>query len=115
MRVYLYTIRPTAVNLAWAIDRMLAVIRKTDTKDNIEEFIDIIEKEALTIHEEDATMCHNMGEYGYPLISKCSGLLTHCNAGCLATGGIGTATALFVCKYYRRTSRNVYVRCLCWY
>lgn len=81
---YLATSRPTAVNLFWAIDRMRAL----DTDDPA-----TLLAEARTIHEEDAAMCEAIGRHAVSLITDGAGVLTHCNAGALATGGIGTATA----------------------
>ncbi|MDF7825844.1 S-methyl-5-thioribose-1-phosphate isomerase [Pontiellaceae bacterium B12227] len=72
--------RPTAVNLFWALDRCR-------NKENMEELI----QEALAILEEDIQMCQAIGRHGAPLIEEGMGLLTHCNAGALATGDFGTA------------------------
>jgi methylthioribose-1-phosphate isomerase len=81
---YLTTSRPTAVNLFSAIERM-----KSLTTDNPEHLL----REAKAIHAEDASMCEAIGRHTLPLIQHDMGILTHCNAGALATGGIGTATA----------------------
>ncbi len=81
---YLATSRPTAVNLFWAIERMKLL--------GSEKPADLL-AEAKAIHEEDARMCRAIGEHGVDLIGDGAGVLTHCNAGALATGGIGTATA----------------------
>ena len=76
--------RPTAVNLFWALDRMRAMGSEDP---------DALLAEARRIHAEDAAMCEAIGRFGLPLIDAGGGVLTHCNAGVLATGGIGTATA----------------------
>ncbi len=76
--------RPTAVNLFWAIDRL----KRLDTTDP-----ERLLAEAKRIHAEDRAMCRAIGEHGLGLIPEGGGVLTHCNAGALATGGIGTATA----------------------
>ena len=81
---YLATSRPTAVNLFWALERM-----KRLGSDDPRKLLD----EARAIHAEDAAMCHAIGHHALKLIREGSGVLTHCNAGSLATGGIGTATA----------------------
>lgn len=81
---HLATSRPTAVNLFWALGR----IRDLNTSDP-----QTILDEAIRIHEEDARMCLAIGETAAELIPEAGGVLTHCNAGALATGGIGTATA----------------------
>jgi len=79
--------RPTAVNLSWAIDKMRGYIKAMDSK-NPEALL--IEK-ALAIHEEDIAANRAIGDHGASLIKQNSGIITHCNAGALATGGYGTA------------------------
>ena len=80
--------RPTAVNLFWAIDRMLNELRKGK---NIAEIKEIAIKEALKIMEEDIETNKKISAYGATLIEDGDGILTHCNAGALATAGYGTA------------------------
>lgn len=82
--------RPTAVNLGWAIDRMLA---KVQGLTDLAEIVESLTSEAQAIHEEDARMCRAIGEAGAELIDDGARVMTHCNAGALATGGIGTALA----------------------
>ncbi|EKD27209.1 MAG: hypothetical protein ACD_79C00807G0001, partial [uncultured bacterium] len=91
---YLKSSRPTAVNLFWAIDRMLAKSAKFQGS-NISEYKNILLQEAKAIHEEDKIMCDAIGKSGVSLIKNGMRALTHCNAGCLATGGSGTALAVF--------------------
>ena len=79
--------RPTAVNLSWAVRRVLDVGRRGG--DIREEIL----REARAIDDEDVKLCLGIGKYAAPLIRKNQGVLTHCNAGALATAGIGTATA----------------------
>lgn len=87
---YLGTSRPTAVNLFWAIDRMKGL----GTGD-----VEALLEEARLIEAEDVAMCRAIGEHGADLIGEGDGVLTHCNAGALATAGIGTATApMYVAK-----------------
>ena len=83
--------RPTAVNLPWAIDRMLR--RSSAVGDDPREIVAALRDEASAILEEDRAMCRRIGEHGLPLIPDGARILTHCNAGALATGGIGTALA----------------------
>ena len=83
--------RPTAVNLPWAIDRMLLRSRATDSSPA--EVLAILRAEATAIRDEDRAMCDRIGAYGLPLIPDGARVLTHCNAGALATAGIGTALA----------------------
>ncbi|MBI5868532.1 MAG: S-methyl-5-thioribose-1-phosphate isomerase [candidate division Zixibacteria bacterium] len=82
--------RPTAINLAWAIDRMMRVAN-TSTPLERRVLRSMLEREAITIHEEDAAMCRKIGEHGAALLRDGMTILTHCNAGALATAGIGTA------------------------
>ena len=83
--------RPTAVNLPWAIDRMLASVR--DGTRAPHEALELLREEATSIRDEDRAMCERIGEHGLPLIPDGARVLTHCNAGALATAGIGTALA----------------------
>jgi len=83
--------RPTAVNLPWAIDRMLRVAERVE--DSPQGIVDALRREASQIRDEDRAMCQRIGEHGLPLVPDGSRVLTHCNAGALATAGIGTALA----------------------
>ncbi len=91
----LKTSRPTAVNLFWAIDRMKNFARKLK-KDNTdkEQFLAKLLDEAKAINEEDIRMCFAIGRNGSHLIKSGEGVLTHCNAGSLATSYFGTALAV---------------------
>ncbi len=84
--------RPTAANLTWAIDRLLARAKQAANASN-EELWAVLRDEGLAILEEDRAMCRGIGEHGLALLSDGATLLTHCNTGALATGGIGTAMA----------------------
>ena len=79
--------RPTAINLFWAIERMRQRISGIVSSSPVAELLE----EAVAIHEEDVAANRKMGELGAALITANSGVLTHCNAGALATGGYGTA------------------------
>jgi methylthioribose-1-phosphate isomerase len=83
--------RPTAANLGWALDRMLGVARGADDMDV--SLIERLRREATDILDEDCAMCRQIGEHGATLIPDDARVLTHCNTGALATGGIGTALA----------------------
>jgi len=83
--------RPTAVNLVWAVDRMLA--QTAHAAGDNRGTIDALRTEAQAILDEDRAMCQRIGENGLPLFPDGSRVLTHCNAGALATAGIGTALA----------------------
>lgn len=89
---YLDSSRPTAVNLSWALNRMDEVCRNNKDKP-LSEIREILHKEAVAIREEDIWVCKTIGEYGLSLVKPGDGLLTHCNAGKLATVKYGTATA----------------------
>jgi methylthioribose-1-phosphate isomerase len=89
---YLASSRPTAVNLFWALDRMEKVV--LDNKDkSVVELKTLLHDEAVAIKEEDVWVCKSIGEYGLSLIKDGDGILTHCNAGQLATAKYGTALA----------------------
>ncbi len=89
---YLASARPTAVNLAWAVERMRSVAHEMKNHAP-EQIIEALTEEALLIHNEDRDLCQKIGQHGMKLIRSGSTVLTHCNAGALATGGIGTALA----------------------
>lgn len=82
--------RPTAVNLFWAIDRMLGVARAHAQRPPAE-LKAALRREATAIYEEDVAMNRRIGAFGEPLIRDGANILTHCNAGAIATGGYGTA------------------------
>ena len=91
---YLANSRPTAVNLFWAINRVITKAKNlADLKLSIPEIKNRLLAEALTILEEDMVMCRKIGENGLPLLKKKKAILTHCNAGGLATSELGTALA----------------------
>ncbi|WP_028845813.1 S-methyl-5-thioribose-1-phosphate isomerase [Thermodesulfatator atlanticus] len=81
--------RPTAVNLAWAVDRLIKVAQSEDL--SVDDIVSRLRQEALKIWEEDIEANKAMGRLGAKLIPAKASVLTHCNAGALATGGYGTA------------------------
>ena len=85
--------RPTAVNLFWALERMRNVAEKNRSEEP-ERLSQLLLNEAISIHEEDKLMCEKIGEFGASLLKNGDTVLTHCNAGALATGGIGTALGI---------------------
>ena len=89
---YLATSRPTAVNLFWALNRMERVVDENQDK-TVAELKDLLHDEAVRIHDEDIEVCRKIGTYALELVKPGDGLLTHCNAGQLATVKYGTATA----------------------
>jgi methylthioribose-1-phosphate isomerase len=84
-------VRPTAVNLPWAMERMCRIGRSTPGE--APEILSALREEATRILEEDRAMCRRIGENALELIPSTASVLTHCNAGALATGGMGTALA----------------------
>ncbi|MFO0773375.1 MAG: S-methyl-5-thioribose-1-phosphate isomerase [Nitrospiraceae bacterium] len=82
--------RPTAVNLRWALTRMLALADASVGR-SVADIQVLLETESQVILEEDIAMCRAMGRHGAALLSDGQTVLTHCNAGALATGGYGTA------------------------
>ncbi len=99
--------RPTAANLAWAVDRVAAVAARMEDA-RVADLWQALEQEAKAIHEEDREMCRRIGEHGLTLLRDGSTMLTHCNTGALATGGIGTALA----PVYLAAERGMKVRVL---
>ena len=87
---YLNSSRPTAVNLSWALKRMLHKAETSSDK-SVCEIKEILLKEAGLIKKEDTDVCFKIGENALGLLNKGMGLLTHCNAGQLATSRYGTA------------------------
>jgi methylthioribose-1-phosphate isomerase len=88
---HLETSRPTAVNLFWALNRMEQ--RLASRYDSVAQLLCALKTEADAIRNEDARMCHAIGEHALSLLRRGWGLLTHCNAGALATSELGTALA----------------------
>lgn len=87
---YLNSSRPTAVNLSWALNRMERTFLSNREK-NVPEVVEILKQEAKKIQQEDIEMCRKISEYGLSLLKDGDGVLTHCNAGPLATSKYGTA------------------------
>ncbi|MCE5269891.1 S-methyl-5-thioribose-1-phosphate isomerase [bacterium] len=85
--------RPTAVNLSWAVERMRRLALSLAPKASPAGTIEALEREALELFEEDRRLCRSIGEHGAALLPDGARVLTHCNAGALATAGIGTALA----------------------
>ncbi|MBQ8974301.1 MAG: S-methyl-5-thioribose-1-phosphate isomerase [Oscillospiraceae bacterium] len=89
MKEYLNSSRPTAVNLSWALNRMEAVVTANSDLP-VREIVKLLEAECRAIHQEDIEMCRAISEYGLSLLRDGDGVLTHCNAGPLATSRYGT-------------------------
>ncbi len=97
--------RPTAVNLFWALDR---VIRVAESSGSVDEIRRKVVEEALKIAEEDVKVNRKIGEHGARLIGDGDRILTHCNAGALATAGYGTALGVIRTAYSQGKKIMVY-------
>lgn len=98
--------RPTAKNLFYALDRMVKVFEENEEKD-FAEIEDMLLREADAIFDEDVEMCNRIGVNGADLIGEEMKILTHCNAGELATGGIGTALGIIYTA--KKMGKDVFV------
>ncbi len=87
---YLNSSRPTAVNLHWAIQKQLEILKSNKDKTNAQ-IIDLLIENAIKLENEDIEINKKIGEFGSSIIPKGATILTHCNAGALATVGYGTA------------------------
>src|SRR5947199_3038335 len=84
--------RPTAVNLFWAIERMKRAFAKAiEAGESVDQIKARLDREAQAIHDEDVASCRAMGAFGADVVPADARILTHCNAGALATAGYGTA------------------------
>ena len=108
MDSYLRTSRPTAVNLFWALDRMKKKYAQIFRINNHEDTLFALLEEAKAIEQEDISMCKAMGNSGAKLITEGSGVLTHCNAGALATSAYGTALAVIYSAFENGVGFHVF-------
>ena len=97
--------RPTAVNLRWAVGEMLDAA-KTHLKDDRAEVLEALYSKAVDIHEDDIAKCTAISEYGLSLLKDGDGVLTHCNAGPLATSRYGTGQGPFLLA----AERGIHIR-----
>lgn len=104
---YLDSSRPTAVNLSWALRRVVSAVEASGAADAAGMF-DVVVATAEEIHREDIELCRSIGEHGVSLISEGMGVLTHCNAGRLATSDYGTATAPMYLAHEKGVRFSVY-------
>ncbi len=114
---YLASSRPTAVNLFWALNRMDDTVQKNKDK-SVSEIKEILYQEAQDIRDEDVQISRNIGEIGYGLLKdlkedgKELGIMTHCNAGTLATAKYGTATApMYIALEHGWDGKDMHVYC----
>jgi methylthioribose-1-phosphate isomerase len=100
--------RPTAINIFWALKRQKQIIAENKSQPAVSIAQKLID-EALSIHREDVEMCELISAYGANLISTSSTILTHCNAGALATGGRGTALGVITKAWELGKCSHVFV------
>lgn len=106
-RKVLAATRPTAVNLFWALNRMARLWEFP--LNPITDLLIALEKEALAIHQEDLASCHAIGDNGARILPRNAVVLTHCNAGALATAGYGTAVGVIRSAHTQGKIKGVYV------
>lgn len=115
---YLATSRPTAVNLFWALDKMRDQLEKIsselESQPSIESdagawVLSRLLPAAISIHQQDRQMCHAIGRYGAALLNDGDSVLTHCNAGGLATAEYGTALSVFFTAQDQGKKLHIYV------
>ena len=104
---YLNSSRPTAVNLSWALNRMENIVQEAKGK-SVPEIRTLLRDEALRIKQEDIDICKKIGEHALTLVKPGMGLLTHCNAGQLATAKYGTATAVMYLGHQKGYHFKIY-------
>jgi methylthioribose-1-phosphate isomerase len=105
---YLRSSRPTAVNLFWALERMERTAQAHLPTLAVSRVLELLWREALTIEHEDRVMCREIGRVGAELIQAGQGVLTHCNAGGLATADYGTALAVLFTAAEQGKAIHVY-------
>jgi len=111
-REYLASSRPTAVNLFWALDRVQKSADKfiaAQPNATLQQLREVVLAEANTIYQEDVDMCRKIGRNGERFIKQGFGILTHCNAGALATAGQGTALSVMFEAHKKAKLFMVYV------
>ncbi|MEW6555907.1 MAG: S-methyl-5-thioribose-1-phosphate isomerase [Elusimicrobiota bacterium] len=104
----LISARPTAVNLSWAVERILKGVHEFSGS-RVQKLIEAIKRKAERIEQEDIAINKRIGENGAKLLRKNSTILTHCNAGALATAGWGTALGVIRTAYKQGKIKLVYV------
>lgn len=103
---YLKSSRPTAVNLMWAVDKQMELAKSTN--DDIKDIVDALVKNGIKLENEDIEINKKMGDYGAEVVPKGATILTHCNAGALATVGYGTALGVIRSAYAKDPTIKVF-------
>ena len=106
---YLNSSRPTAVNLNWALERLIRLLPESDETVNSDDLKKNILSEAIAIHEEDRKLCKLIGENGLDIVPENARILTHCNTGSLATAQYGTAFSVIYHAYQEGKLKKVWV------
>ncbi len=103
---YMKTSRPTAVNLMWAVDRQIEVIKNSDS--DVKGIIEELKENAIKLENQDIEINKKIGDYGAEVVPKGATILTHCNAGALATVGYGTALGVVRSAYAKDNTIQVF-------
>ena len=103
----LATARPTAVNLFWALEKIKNDLIKLPDP-SVDVLMQQLQQMAIDLHHDDRQRCAMIGQHGLELIPKVAGILTHCNTGALATGGIGTALGVIYAAHQANRKLQVY-------
>ena len=103
---YIKTSRPTAVNLMWAVEKQIEVIR--NSKSEVKGIIEELKQNGIKLENEDIEINKKIGDYGAEVVPKGATILTHCNAGALATVGYGTALGVVRSAYAKDSSIQVF-------
>ena len=103
---YMKTSRPTAVNLMWAVQKQIDVIK--NSKSNINGIIEELKTNAIKLENEDIEINKKIGDFGAEVVPEGATILTHCNAGALATVGYGTALGVVRSAYAKDNSIQVF-------
>lgn len=104
---YLKSSRPTAVNLAWAVEKQMTLVEQNPNR-NVSELVSALVKNAVKMENEDIEINKKMGDFGAELVPKGATILTHCNAGALATVGYGTALGVIRSAFAKDPSIKVF-------
>lgn len=100
--------RPTAVNLSWALERIRNIAKNSESLPTPKLWERLL-NEAKVIHKEDIQMCEAITEHGYKLLPEKVNVITYCNTGGLATGGLGTALGIIIKAFQKGKNIHVYV------
>lgn len=103
---YLKSSRPTAVNLMWAVDKQMKLAR--ETTGSVKDIVDALKENGIKLEDEDIEINKKMGDYGAEVVPKGATILTHCNAGALATVGYGTALGVIRSAFAKDSTIKVF-------